>query len=377
VPADYQRRQTMKNAERYITPELKAFEDKALSAQERSLAREKWLYENLLEALQAFLAELGALARALASLDTLAALAERAATLGWCRPEFVPYPCLQIDDGRHPVVEARLAETGGGSFIPNHCRLDAKSRMLVITGPNMGGKSTYMRQVALIVLLAAVGSCVPASACRLGPIDAIHTRIGAADDLANAQSTFMVEMTEAAAIVHAATEHSLVLMDEIGRGTSTFDGLALAGAIASQLHDRNKAFTLFATHYFELTAFPERHPGALNVHVSAAESGDGIVFLHQIEPGPASRSYGVQVARLAGMPAPLIRQARAALEALEASSNAQQAQVDLFAAPPPAAAVEPSALDRAVDALDPDTLSPREALDALYRLKKLKKDSSS
>ena len=386
VPADYRRRQTMKNAERYITPELKAFEDKALSAQERALAREKWLYESLLDALQPHLAGLGALARALASLDALACLAERAATLGWCRPEFVPYPCLQIDDGRHPVVQARLQETGGGAFIANHCRLDAKSRMLIITGPNMGGKSTYMRQVALIVLLAAAGSCVPASACRLGPIDAIHTRIGAADDLANAQSTFMLEMTEAAAIVHAATEHSLVLMDEIGRGTSTFDGLALAGAIASQLHDRNRAFTLFATHYFELTAFPEKHLGAQNVHVSAVEAAgstgpradaDGIVFLHQIEPGPASRSYGVQVARLAGMPAPLIRQARAALEALESNSSAQQAQVDLFAAPPPTPTVEPSAIDLAIDALEPDMLSPREALDALYRLKKLRKESAS
>jgi DNA mismatch repair protein MutS len=214
---------------------------------------------------------------------------------------------------------------------------------------------------------------VPATSCRLGPIDAIHTRIGAADDLANAQSTFMLEMTEAAAIVHAAGEHSLVLMDEIGRGTSTFDGLALAGAIASQLHDRNKAFTLFATHYFELTAFPERHAGAVNAHVSAAENpgGDGIVFLHQIEPGPASRSYGVQVARLAGMPAPLIRQARAALEALEASASAQQLQVDLFAPPPAAAAPEPTALEQALQALDPDALSPREALDALYRLKAL------
>jgi DNA mismatch repair protein MutS len=375
VPADYQRRQTMKNAERYITPELKAFEDKALSAQDRALAREKWLYENLVDALQAHLAELGALARALAGLDALAALAERAATLGWCRPEFVPYPCLSIQDGRHPVVEARLQETGGGAFIANHCRLDAKTRMLVITGPNMGGKSTFMRQVALIALLASIGSCVPASACRLGPIDAIHTRIGAADDLANAQSTFMVEMTEAAAIVHAATEHSLVLMDEIGRGTSTFDGLALAGAIATQLHDRNKAFTLFATHYFELTAFPEKHPGAVNVHVSAAEAGERIVFLHQIQPGPASRSYGVQVARLAGMPAPLIRQARAALEALELQSSAQQAQVDLFAAPPAVAAPEPTPLLAALAALDPDTLSPREALDALYRLKKLAKDT--
>jgi len=377
VPADYQRRQTMKNAERYITPELKAFEDKALSAQERSLAREKWLYEQLLDALQAYLGPLGALARALAALDALAALAERAATLGWSRPAFVNYPCIRIDDGRHPVVEARLQETGAGTFMPNHCRLDAKTRMLVVTGPNMGGKSTFMRQVALIVLLASMGSYVPAAACELGPIDAIHTRIGAADDLANAQSTFMVEMTEAAAILHAATEHSLVLMDEIGRGTSTFDGLALAGAIASHLHDRSRAFTLFATHYFELTAFPERHAGAVNVHVGAAEAGDGIVFLHQIEPGPASRSYGVQVARLAGMPAGVVRQARAALEALEAQSRAHQAQVDLFAAPPPAAApAEPSAVERALAGLEPDTLTPRDALDALYRLKTLLKDAS-
>jgi DNA mismatch repair protein MutS len=369
VPADYQRRQTMKNAERYVTPELKAFEDKALSAQERALAREKWLFDELLTALQPHLPELGALARAVAGLDALAALAERATTLGWCRPEFVPYPCIDIQDGRHPVVEARLAETGSGAFIANHCRLDAKTRMLIVTGPNMGGKSTFMRQVALIVLLASMGSYVPAAACQLGPIDAIHTRIGAADDLANAQSTFMVEMTEAAAILHGATAHSLVLMDEIGRGTSTFDGLALAGAIASHLHDRNKAFTLFATHYFELTAFPEKHAGALNVHVGAAEAGEQIVFLHQIEPGPASRSYGVQVARLAGMPGPVVRQARAALEALEANARTGQAQVDLFAAPPPAPDPAPSPVEQALAAIDPDALSPREALDALYRLK--------
>jgi DNA mismatch repair protein MutS len=378
VPADYQRRQTMKNAERYITPELKAFEDKALSAQERSLAREKWLYEQVLDALQPHLATLQALARALAALDALACLAERATTLNWCRPEFVPYPCIEIQAGRHPVVEARLRETGGGEFIANHCRLDAKTRLLVITGPNMGGKSTFMRQVALIVLLAAMGSYVPAAACRLGPIDAIHTRIGAADDLANAQSTFMLEMTEAAAIIHGATEHSLVLMDEIGRGTSTFDGLALASAIASQLHDRNRSFALFATHYFELTEFPARHERALNMHVSAVENGHDIVFLHQIEPGPASRSYGVQVARLAGMPQTLLRQARATLEALEAKAQAGQAQVDLFAAPPPApAAAEPSALQLALAGIQPDTLTPREALDTLYRLKALLKESSS
>jgi DNA mismatch repair protein MutS len=372
VPADYQRRQTLKNAERFITPELKAFEDKALSAQERSLAREKWLYEQLIDALQRHLGELSALARALAGLDALAALAERAATLGWCRPDFVPYPCIDIEAGRHPVVQARLRETGGGEFIANHCRLDARTKMLIITGPNMGGKSTFMRQVALIVLLAAMGSYVPADACRLGPIDAIHTRIGAADDLAHAQSTFMLEMTEAAAIVHQATEHSLVLMDEIGRGTSTFDGLALAGAIATQLHDRNRSFTLFATHYFELTEFPTRHERAINLHVGAVESGHDIVFLHQIEPGPASRSYGVQVARLAGMPPALIRQARATLEALEAKAQAGQAQVDLFAPPPAAAAApEPSAVEAALSRIDPDTLSPRDALEALYRLKTL------
>jgi DNA mismatch repair protein MutS len=372
VPADYQRRQTMKNAERYITPELKAFEDKALAAEERALAREKLLWETLLDALQAHLSALGALARALASLDVLAALAERASTLNWTRPHFVPQPCIEIDAGRHPVVEARLQETGGSSFIANHCRLDAKTRMQIVTGPNMGGKSTYMRQVALIVLLASIGSFVPAAACRIGPIDAIHTRIGAADDLANAQSTFMVEMTEAAAILHAASENSLVLMDEIGRGTSTFDGLALAGAIATHLHDKNRAFTLFATHYFELTAFPQKHAGAVNMHVSAAEgAGKDIVFLHEVQPGPASKSYGVQVARLAGMPAAIVRQARAALDALESQQRNAEAQVDLFATPTTAPAATPSAIEDALADLDPDSLSPREALDALYRLKKL------
>ena len=375
VPVDYQRRQTLKNAERYITPELRAFEDKALSAQERSLSREKLLWETLLDELQPTLGVLGELARALASLDALCALTERAQTLGWCRPEFVNHPCLDIERGRHPVVEARLAETGGGNFIANDCRLDARTRLLIVTGPNMGGKSTFMRQVALITLMAAIGSFVPAARCRLGPIDAIHTRIGAADDLANAQSTFMVEMTEAAAIIHSATDRSLVLMDEIGRGTSTFDGLALAGAIASHLHEKNRSFTLFATHYFELTDFPTKHAGALNMHVSAAESGDQIVFLHAIEAGPASRSYGVQVAKLAGMPASLVRQARATLEALEAQQSSGAAQVDLFAAPAAAdaaaAAAGPSRAEAALMALDPDQLAPREALEALYRLKAL------
>ena len=371
VPMDYQRRQTLKNAERYITPELKAFEDKALSAQDRALAREKLLYDQVIDQLQTHLDELSGLARALASLDALASLAERALTLNWTRPQFVKEPCITIEAGRHPVVEARLQETGGGNFMPNDCRLDATRKMLVITGPNMGGKSTFMRQVALITLLAAMGSFVPAKACRLGPIDAIHTRIGAADDLANAQSTFMLEMTEAAAILHGATEHSLVLMDEIGRGTSTFDGLALAGAIASHLHDRNRSFTLFATHYFELTEFPKKHDRALNVHVSAAESGDDIVFLHDIQPGPASRSYGVQVARLAGMPASLVRQARATLEALETQQRASDAQIDLFAPPAALPEREPSAMEAALSKIDPDQLTPKEALDALYRLKNL------
>ena len=369
VPLDYQRRQTLKNAERFITPELKAFEDKALSAQERSLARERMLYEQVIDQLQSHLEALSDLARALASLDALVALAERATTLGWCRPDFVREPCIGIEAGRHPVVEASLQETGAGNFMPNDCRLDATRKMLVITGPNMGGKSTFMRQVALIALLAAIGSFVPAKACRLGPIDAIHTRIGAADDLANAQSTFMVEMTEAAAILHRATEQSLVLMDEIGRGTSTFDGLALAGAIASHLHDRSRSFTLFATHYFELTHFPLKHDRALNVHVSAAETGDDIVFLHDIQPGPASRSYGVQVARLAGMPSTLVRQARSTLEALETQQKAADAQIDLFTAPAPLPEHEPSAVEAALAAINPDMLPPKEALDALYRLK--------
>jgi DNA mismatch repair protein MutS len=374
VPTDYQRRQTLKNAERYITPELKAFEDKALSANERALAREKLLYEQVIDALISRLEPLTALGRALSSLDALAALAERAVTLNWCRPEFVAQPCLEIEAGRHPVVQSRLAETGGAEFMPNDCRLDARTRLLVITGPNMGGKSTFMRQVALIALLGSIGSYVPASSCRLGPMDAIHTRIGAADDLANAQSTFMLEMTEGAAILHSATDQSLVLMDEIGRGTSTFDGLALASAIASHLHDKTRAFTLFATHYFELTEFPAKHPLAQNWHVSAVESGEDIVFLHELQPGPASRSYGVQVARLAGMPASLVRQARATLEALEARQSAADDQFDLFAAPPaPPPLPEPSALVAALDGIDPDTLSPREALEALYQLKKIAK----
>ncbi|MEJ7930904.1 DNA mismatch repair protein MutS [Ramlibacter sp. AN1015] len=372
VPTDYRRRQTLKNAERFITPELRAFEDKALSAQERALAREKWLYEQLLEALQAHVPALTRLAQALAALDALCALSERSLTLRWSRPVFTREPGIEIVQGRHPVVEARLAETSSGAFIPNDTRLGPRQRMQIVTGPNMGGKSTYMRQVALVCLLAAMGSYVPAQACRLGPMDAIHTRIGAADDLANAQSTFMLEMTEAAQILHAATSQSLVLMDEIGRGTSTFDGLALASGIAAYLHDRSQAYTLFATHYFELTEFPAQHRAAVNWHVGAAESGHDIVFLHELQPGPASRSYGIQVARLAGMPAAVVNHARHALAALETQQLQSREQVDLFAPPPEVQAAAPSAVEAALAALDPDAMSPREALDALYQLKKLK-----
>jgi DNA mismatch repair protein MutS len=377
VPADYRRRQTLKNAERFITPELKAFEDKALSAQERALAREKYLYDLLLDELQAFVPPLTRMAQALAALDVLCALTERSLTLDWSAPQFVKEPCIDISAGRHPVVQMRLNESSNGNFIANDTRLNVKARMQIITGPNMGGKSTYMRQIAVIVLLASMGSYVPAAACRLGPIDAIHTRIGAADDLANAQSTFMLEMVEAAQILHTATPNSLVLMDEIGRGTSTFDGLALASAIAAQLHDKTQAFTLFATHYFELTEFPAQHHNAQNVHVSAAESGQDIVFLHAIEAGPASKSYGIQVARLAGMPAAVVSHARHALSALEAHAESAQTQVDLFSAPPQNATenIAASACQMALLAINPDNLSPKEALEALYQLKKLS-DSS-
>jgi DNA mismatch repair protein MutS len=370
VPDDYRRRQTLKNAERFITPELKAFEDKALSAQDRALAREKLLYEQLLDSLQSFVPALGQVAWGLSTLDVLATLSERALTLNWCAPELVSTPGISITQGRHPVVESRLGETGG-SFIANDTQLGPSQRMQIITGPNMGGKSTYMRQVALIVLLASIGSHVPASACRLGPIDAIHTRIGAADDLANAQSTFMLEMTEGAQILNNATPQSLVLMDEIGRGTSTFDGLALASGIATYLHDKTQAYSLFATHYFELTEFAASHRAAVNVHVSAAESGNDVVFLHEIQPGPASKSYGIQVARLAGMPAAVLNHAKHALAALETDAQASRAQVDLFAEPPESLDNGPSPLQAALKQLDPDALTPREALDALYTLKKL------
>jgi DNA mismatch repair protein MutS len=375
VPDDYRRRQTLKNAERYITPELKSFEDKALSANDRALALEKRLYDELLAALAAYITDLQRIARALAQLDSLAAFATAAQRYDYCRPEFVDHPCLEITGGRHPVVE-RQVEMGGMRFIANDLDLNPARRMLLITGPNMGGKSTYMRQTALIVLLAHCGSFVPAQSCRLGPIDAIHTRIGASDDLASGRSTFMVEMTEAAAILHGATDKSLVLMDEIGRGTSTFDGLALAFAIARHLIEKNRAWTLFATHYFELTRLALDHPECANVHLDAVEHGKSVVFLHAVEAGPASQSYGIQVAALAGIPPAVLREAKRRLVELENREAAAGPQPDLFAAVPPeptfSADIHP-ALD-ALHALDPDSLSPREALDHLYALKRLTED---
>lgn len=381
VPDDYRRRQTLKNAERYITPELKAFEDKALSAQERALSREKHLYDQVLQQLTAHIAVLQEIAHALAQLDLLVALSEHAARNNWCAPQLVAEPLLHIEQGRHPVVENNIER-----FIANDCTLNSEKKLLLITGPNMGGKSTYMRQVALITLLAYVGSYVPATSASIGPIDRIFTRIGAADDLAGGRSTFMVEMTESAAILNGATKNSLVLMDEVGRGTSTFDGLALAWAIAKQLIEVTQSFTLFATHYFELTQLPDAHPSASNVHLSAVEHKDKIVFLHAVQAGPASQSYGLQVAQLAGVPQAVIRAARKHLAALEASSLQTTTQFDLFsinAAAPisttdnnPSNAeddvlVAASPLHNAIDGLDPDSLTPRQALDALYRLKAL------
>ncbi|WP_370637495.1 DNA mismatch repair protein MutS [Cupriavidus sp. AU9028] len=385
VPDDYRRRQTLKNAERYITPELKAFEDKALSAQDRALAREKQLYEALLQDLLPHIGQLRRVAAALARLDVLATLAERARTLDWTCPTRVDDCAIDIGQGRHPVVESQLAAEST-PFIANDCRLTEARKLLLITGPNMGGKSTFMRQTALIVLLACVGAYVPARQAVIGPIDRIFTRIGAADDLAGGRSTFMVEMTEAAGILHNATPNSLVLMDEIGRGTSTFDGLALAWAIARHLLSHNRSHTLFATHYFELTQLPQEFPQAANVHLSAVEHGDGIVFLHAVQDGPASQSYGLQVAQLAGVPQPVIRAARKHLAWLEQQStdSTPTPQLDLFAAPAVApgetddnddadhrGGTEDRALREAMDELDPDSLTPRQALDALYRLKSL------
>nr|WP_312514956.1 DNA mismatch repair protein MutS [Massilia sp.] len=378
VPDDYRRRQTLKNCERYITPELKAFEDKALSAQDRALAREKMLYDQLLGDLAPHIGCLQTIARALSQIDTLVALASHALRHNWCAPQLTDAPCLTIVEGRHPVVENQIER-----FIANDCRLSNDRRLLLITGPNMGGKSTFMRQVALITLLAYVGSYVPAQSANIGPIDRIFTRIGASDDLANGRSTFMVEMTESAAILNGATEHSLVLMDEVGRGTSTFDGLALAWAIARHLIESSRSFTLFATHYFELTQLPESYPSAVNVHLSAVEHKDSIVFLHAVQDGPASQSYGLQVAQLAGVPPAVIKAARKHLARLEAQALDATPQLDLFAAPstdveteaeeaaPSFAAPQDDGLRDALDAIDPDALTPREALERLYELKRL------
>ncbi|MEI7968398.1 MAG: DNA mismatch repair protein MutS [Betaproteobacteria bacterium] len=368
VPADYRRRQTLRNAERYVTPDLKAFEDKALSAKERALVREKVLFEALLEALAPFIPAMQAAASALAELDVLACFAERANTLDLVRPTLVDQGGISVTAGRHLVVESQIER-----FVPNDTSLWAGRRVLLITGPNMGGKSTYMRQVALVALLASCGSFVPAREATIGPLDRIFTRIGAADDLAGGRSTFMVEMTEAANILHNATRHSLVLMDEIGRGTSTFDGLSLAWAIARHLIEKNRSLCLFSTHYFELTALGAEYPEIANVHLDAVEHKDRIVFLHALEEGPASRSYGLQVAQLAGVPSVVIRNARRKLLDLEAVAAPQ---VDLFSGVPAAARAEDECTDtnpvlERLSSIDPDTLSPREALEILYALRGL------
>lgn len=368
VPDDYRRRQTLKHAERFITPELKAFEDQALSAQARSLAREQQLYDALIDTLQPFVAPLQSLAAALAELDVLQALAERAAALNWNAPEFSDGATFEIRAGRHPIVEAQV-----DSFVANDCVLDDAHRLMILTGPNMGGKSTFMRQVAVITLLAYCGSYVPATRCVLPPIDRIFTRIGAADDLARGRSTFMVEMAEAAQIAHHANAQSLVLLDEIGRGTSTFDGLAIAYALARALLEKNRCYTLFATHYFELTRLAEEHSGVINMHLDAVEHRDALIFLHALEAGPANQSFGIKVAALAGMPKPIIEAAKKKLAELE-QPPATTPQLDLFAAPASRTEVGLEKLRSEIEALDPDSLTPRDALAALYRLKNLLKD---
>ncbi len=370
APTHYTRRQTLKGAERYITEELKAFEDKVLSARERALMRERALYEGLLDFLGARLEPLKRAAAAMAELDVLANLAERADALNWKAPQLTDADGIHIVRGRHPVVE----RVRGEPFEPNDLALDDTRRMLIVTGPNMGGKSTYMRQCALIVLLAHIGSFVPADAAEIGPIDRIFTRIGAGDDLSRGQSTFMVEMSETANILHNATTYSLVLMDEIGRGTSTYDGLALAQACAVELATRNRAFTLFATHYFELTDLAAQYPGIANVHLDAIEYGDDLVFMHAVKEGPANRSFGLHVAAIAGVPKPVIADARRYLAALEQ----RHADVERTAVPAAAslqlglfAASAPSAVEETLRELEPDTMTPKDALEALYRLKKL------
>ncbi|MBN8765247.1 MAG: DNA mismatch repair protein MutS [Thiobacillus sp.] len=364
VPDDYRRRQTLKNAERYITPELKAFEDKALSAQGRALAREKTLFEALLDSLSSHVPGLLSIAAALAGIDVLASQAERTVALKLCAPDYASEPGILIRGGRHPVVEAQVDH-----FIPNDVVLSRARQMLLITGPNMGGKSTYMRQVALITLMACCGLWVPASTAKIGDVDQIFTRIGASDDLAGGRSTFMVEMTETAHILNNASVNSLVLLDEIGRGTSTFDGLALAWAVARHLVTATRAFTLFATHYFELTQLAQEFRQLANVHLDAREHGADLVFLHAVEEGPASQSYGIQVARLAGVPNPVIHAARRHLRQLEDAQLQPGPQGDLFAAHLPNDAPPPHPVLEQLRELDLDALTPKAALDMLYALK--------
>ncbi len=376
VPPEYVRRQTLKTAERFILPELKEFEDKVLSARERSLSREKALYETLLQDLGIYTLSLRETAQNIAEVDVLSNFAERAVLNNYSRPELNNQSGIQITAGRHPVVERTLDDP----FVPNDLNMDTKRRMLMITGPNMGGKSTYMRQITLIVLMAHIGCFVPAEAAVIGPIDRIFTRIGAHDDLSTGRSTFMVEMTEAANILNNATEHSLVLMDEIGRGTSTFDGLSLAWAFAEYLAKQKQAFTLFATHYFELTSLPEKISTIANVHINAVEHGDRIVFLHSVKEGPANQSYGLQVAQLAGVPKNVIAQARKKLhqleqDAREAAHQGQTLSLNLgFAEDTIELDENASDIKDAIINLDPDDLTPKQALEELYRLKALLKD---
>ncbi len=367
APDTYQRRQTLKNVERFITPELKQFEDKALSSRSRALAREKSLYEALVERIAEDLLPLQATSRAICDLDVLACFAERADALSLSRPSFSEEAQLDISNGRHPVVE----QVSDKPFIANNTLLNEQRRMLLITGPNMGGKSTYMRQNALIVLLAHCGAFVPADSVSLSIVDRIFTRIGSSDDLASGLSTFMVEMTETANILHNATEKSLVLMDEVGRGTSTFDGLSIAWASAVALAERVRALTFFATHYFELTALPDDLASMVNVHLDATEHEDHVVFMHHIQEGPANRSFGLEVAKLAGVPTGVLLHARQKLSELESqqiveSSHVSGEQVDLFSAP-----IAKSPVLSVLSEIDPDQMTPKEALDALYTLKTL------
>ena len=386
APIHYVRRQTLKNAERYIIPELKTYEDKVLKAKGASLALEKQLYDALFDVIMPHLAELQLAAMVLAELDVLTNLAERAQTLNYVRPTFSPQRGVQIKGGRHPVVEQMITDP----FIANPVYLNAQRHLLIVTGPNMGGKSTYMRQIALICLMAYIGSFVPAESAEIGMLDRIFTRIGASDDLASGRSTFMVEMTEMANILHQATAQSLVLIDEIGRGTSTYDGLSLAWACAEWLAKKTQSLTLFATHYFELTSLPSQLKGVANVHLDAREHNDTIVFMHSVQEGAASKSYGLAVAALAGVPKPVITMAKQRLAHLEELSaqtrNVNDSpQADLLFAEPisqnsaeisPLAEVklpEESPLEKALAEIEPDELAPRQALEALYQLKKILK----